>query len=429
MIRSIQWFCWAYVSLVTAGVVWAENWPGWRGPHGDGSTAEHGVVREWDAQNGTNIVWRSELKANGHASPIIWQDKVFLAGCELESTARTLACYDRETGTVVWRRKVFEATLESKHALNSYASGTPATDGELVFAAFLRPDGRIIPAPNVGSPRDITSGTMVVVCFDLEGREQWRASPGQFVSAHGFSSSPVVFEDLVIVNGDHDGDSYVVAFDKRTGTERWRVKRRHKIRSYATPLIRRIGGRDQMLLSGSMCIVSLDPRSGERIWNIEGPTEQFVASMVYDGNLAFMVCGYPDHYVFGIRPDGQGDVTETHVAWESTSARSYVPSPVVVGDYLIVADDRGTANCFGTADGEHLWKARIGSGFNASLVTAEGLVYLTDNDGKTTVIRPGPVLQVVAKNDLGEFVSASPAISGGDLYMRTHEALYRIGKR
>ena len=142
-----------------------------------------------------------------------------------------------------------------------------------------------------------------------------------------------------------------------------------------------------------------------------------------------MVCGYPDHYVFGIRPDGQGDVTETHVAWESTSARSYVPSPVVVGDYLIVADDRGTANCFGTADGEHLWKARIGSGFNASLVTAEGLVYLTDNDGKTTVIRPGPVLQVVAKNDLGEFVSASPAISGGDLYMRTHEALYRIGKR
>ena len=409
--------------------VHGENWPGWRGPRGDGSSREQEVPLHWDGDSGDNIAWKVTTNGVGHASPIVWGNRVFLCGCDLNTKERVLTCFDRRTGKVRWHRTVFQAELESIHGLNSYASGTPATDGKFVFTAFLEPDGRMVPAPNVGAPREITTGRIVVACYGMEGHEVWKVSPGEFVSAHGFSSCPVLFEDLMILNGDHDGESYVIALDKRTGEERWRVARRHKTRSYVTPLIREINGQTQMMMSGSMCIISLDPRTGQRLWNIEGPTEQFVASMVYDGNLAFMVCGFPDHFVMGLRPDGRGDVTRTHVAWESTSARSYVPSPVVLNGYLLVADDRGTANCFDATNGEPLWKGRLGSGFNPSLIHANGLVYFVANDGQVKIVRPGKSLQVVAENKLGDLVTASPAISQGQLFIRSHTKLFCIGEK
>ena len=168
---------------------------------------------------------------------------------------------------------------------------------------------------------------------------------------HGFCSSPVLYEDLVIVNGDHDGDSYVVALKRNTGETVWKVPRRHKTRSYVTPIIRKIDGRTQMVFSGSLCIVSMDPRTGKQHWRIEGPTEQYVASLVYDGKLFYMTAGFPTHHVMAIRPDGSGDVTNSHVLWHVTNARCYVPAPVVVNGYLLIADDRGTANCFDHRDG------------------------------------------------------------------------------
>jgi outer membrane protein assembly factor BamB len=231
----------------------------------------------------------------------------------------------------------------------------------------------------------------------------------------------------VIVNGDHDGNSYVVALDKQTGATVWKVPRAHGIRSYVTPLIREIDGRTQMVFSGSKTIVSLDPRDGSQHWKIDGPTEQFVASMVYDGKLLFMAAGFPTYHVMGIRPDGRGNVTDTHVAWHETNARCYVPSPVVVGDYLLVADDRGTANCFAASSGERFWQQRLGSQFSASLVTAGGLVYFVADDGVTKVVRPGPKLEVVAENPLGERCSSSPAIADGRIYLRGERDLFCIG--
>jgi outer membrane protein assembly factor BamB len=283
---------------------------------------------------------------------------------------------------------------------------------------------RTIPAPNVGTPRPITPGRMVVAAYDFAGHQKWLVRPGEFISAHGYCASPVLYKNLVIVNGDHDGDGYIVALDRETGQTVWKSPRPNNTRSYVTPIIREIDGRTQMVLSGSKCVASLDPNNGSTHWVIDGPTEQYVASMVFDGKLFFMAAGFPTYHVMGIRPDGRGNVTESHVAWEQTSAKCYVPSPVVIGHYLLVADDRGTANCFAAESGERLWQERLGSHFSASLVTAGGLAYFIADDGLTKVVRPGAQLEVIAENPLGEHCYSSPAIAHGCFFIRGEQHLY-----
>ena len=407
----------------------AEDWPQWRGPRGDGSSSDAGVPLEWDGQTGENITWKIPLPGTGHASPIVSGDTIFLVACLEETQQRVLLCLDRATGDERWRRIVLTSPLESKHQLNSYASSTPATDGKAVFVSFLKTTGERIPAPNVGTPREITSGEMVIACYNFAGELLWQQTPGPFVSAHGYCSNPVLFEDLVIVNGDHDGDSYVVALQKETGEIVWKAEREHQTRSYATPLLRTTAERIQLVFSGSKRIVSLDPRTGKRWWSIEGPTEQFVASMVDDGEQFYMAAGYPTYHVMAIDGSGSGDVTGTHVNWHVTNARCYVPSPVVVDRYLLVADDRGTANCFDTQSGERLWQERLGRHFSASLVTMNGLVLLIADDGVTSLVKPGPKLEVIAENRLGEWCYSSPAISDGQLFIRGEKHLFCIGTR
>lgn len=406
----------------------AENWPGWRGPRGDGTSLDTNVPISWDGTTGKNIAWKVAVPGEGHASPTIWGNHIFLVTCLLETKERALLALDRRTGKQLWKQTVVTSPLESKHTLNSFASSTPTTDGKLVYVAFLQVDGRTIPAPNVGRPRPITPGEMVVAAYDFEGNRQWMTKPGEFISAHGFCSCPVIFEDLLIVNGDHDGDSYVVALNRATGKTVWKTPRRHKTRSYVTPIIRKINGRHQMVFSGSKCIVSLDPRTGKMLWNVEGPTEQYVASMVYDNEKFYMAAGFPTHHVMAIRPDGKGDITDTqHVAWHTQEVKCYVPSPVLVDNYLIVADDRGTANCFETSKGERLWQGRMGSHFSASLVTAGGLVYFQADNGLTRVVKPGKDMEIVSENELGERAYASPAISNGQFFIRGEKHLYCIG--
>jgi outer membrane protein assembly factor BamB len=416
------------VGFVFANSALAENWPGWRGPTGDGVSREANVPVRWDGASLQNIAWKVSTPGSGHSSPIIWKDRLFLTACVDQTRERVLACYDRASGQQLWQRTVLTSLLETKHALNSFASSTPATDGELVYVSFLEVDGHTIPAPNVGkNVRPITPGTMVIAAYDFAGNQRWLVKPGEFISAHGYCASPVLFENLVIVNGDHDGDSYIVALDKQTGKTVWRTPRKHQTRSYVTPIIREIDGRTQMVVSGSLSVVSLDPRNGSCHWSIEGPTEQFVASMVFDGKLFFMAAGFPTYHVLGIRPDGRGDVTETHVAWHAKNATCYVPSPVVVNGYLLVPDDRGTANCFDAATGERLWQKRLGKHFSTSLVTAGGLVYFLADDGITNVVKPGPELEIVAENALGEHCYSSPAISNGCLFLRGEKHLFCIG--
>ncbi len=393
--------------LALAGRSHGEDWPQWRGPRGDGSSLETGVPVRWsDTQN---IAWKVEVPGAGHASPIVWRDKVFVATCIEDRKERVLVCFDRATGKPEWQQVVLRSPLEEKHHLNSFASSTPATDGQMVYVTFL-------------DQRD-----MVVAAYDFSGRQKWLVRPGTFSSKHGYCSCPVVFEDKVIVNGDHDGDAYLVALDRATGRTLWKVDRENKTRSYSTPIVRQIGPRTQMILSGNKCVASYDPRDGSRHWIIDGPTEQFVASVVFNGKLIFLTAGFPELHMMAIRPDGSGNVTDTHIAWRTRKGAGYVPSPIAEGKYFLAISDGGVASCFDADTGERLWMERLGTHYSGSLVSADGLVYFTSDDGVTTVVRPGPKLEVVAENKLGEACYASPAISNGQIFVRGERHLYAIG--
>lgn len=392
---------------ILASSACAEDWPGWRGPRGDGTSLERNVPTHWSATE--NIAWKTPIPGTGHASPIVWHDRVFLVWAVEENEARVLGCFDRRTGKLLWQETVLTAPLEDKHDLNSYASSTPATDGELIYVAFLDRE------------------SMLVAAYDFNGKQQWLARPGPFASKHGFCSCPVLFEDLVIVNGDHDGQSYVVALDRATGQTRWKIDRTNHTRSYSTPLVREIDGRTQMILSGNKCVASYDPRDGHQHWIIDGPTEQFVATCVYGQGLIFMTCGFPDYHILAIRPDGEGNVTDSHIAWRETKGASYVPSPIFADNYFLLTADGGVASCFQATSGDRVWMKRLGSHYSGSPVTAGGLVYFTDDEGITKLIRPGAEMEVVAENALGEPCYSSHAISHGNLFIRGEKHLYCIG--
>ena len=405
----------------------AENWPGWRGPRGDGTSLEKQAPVKWSVTD--NIAWKVAISGKGHSSPVIWGDKIFLLACLPEKEERVLMCLDRRNGKTLWQRTILKTPLESAHRLNSRASGTPVTDGKLVYVTVMKVDNRKIPAPNVGSPRLITPGAIVLAAFDLDGNKKWSKNVGEFVSAHGFNACPILYRDLVIINGDHDGNAYLAALDRETGKLRWKIDRENKTRSYATPIIRTIGKREQMILCGSKSVASYDPASGKQHWIIDGPTEQFVASMVYNSQYAFVTGGYPERHILSIRHDGHGNVTETHIAWRATRGAAYVPSPIVVGPYFLVVSDSGIASCFKAEDGTRFWMERLGGGHSASAITTNGLAYFVSDRGITSVLKPGPKFEVVAKNDLKELVSSSPAISQGQIFIRGQKHLYCIGNK
>jgi outer membrane protein assembly factor BamB len=418
----------AFVSFeVTSGLLsplaaLAENWPGWRGPRGDGSSLEPAVPTVWNGETGQNIAWKAAIPGTGHSSPVVWQDRVFLVSCVTssgsENADRVLFCLDRKTGSILWQKTVLQAPLEKKHTLNSHASGTPATDGQLVYVSFL--------APDFASLKERTPGDLVVAAYDLAGNLKWQVKPGRFASVHGFCTSPVLFEDKVIVNGDHDGDGYIVALARSDGHEVWRIARPYNTRSYVTPIIRELAGRTQMILSGSKCVASYDPRTGVQHWLMDGPTEQYVASLVDDGRFVYLTAGFPDKHILAIQPDGSGQISDEKIVWRTTRNCSYVPSPIICGDYFLITSDEGIGSCYLAQSGQLQWTARMGKHYSTSLVTAGGLVYFLADDGIMKVVRPGPKLDVVAENPLGEYCYASPAISQGQLFIRGDKNLYCI---
>ncbi|HXU78219.1 MAG TPA: PQQ-binding-like beta-propeller repeat protein [Methylomirabilota bacterium] len=390
-----------------AGVL-AEDWPCWRGPRLDGTSLETNVPVYWNATS--NIAWKTELPGAGHASPIVFGDRVFTVSASAETQERLLLCLDRKTGELLWKQKVLSAPFEQKHELNSFASSTPATDGERIYVSFLDRDH------------------MFAAAYDFQGKELWNNRPGPFSSMHGFCSSPLIYRDKVILNGDHDGDSYLVALSRTDGRMIWKTARENHTRSYCAPLIREMAGRQQMVLSGDKCVASYDPEEGERRWVIDGPTEQFVASPVYSEKtgLVYITGGFPAHHILAIRPNGTGNVTGTHIVWRTTKGAAYVPSPIIAGDYFLVVSDSGVAYCFEAANGNVAWTERLGVE-HASLVSAEGRVYFLNDRGVMNVVKPGPQFVRLAENDLGESFFASPAISRGQIFLRGEKHLFCIG--
>jgi outer membrane protein assembly factor BamB len=399
----------AGVLVVSLNSASAENWPAWRGPRGDGTSMEKNVPTHWGAAG--NVVWKTAVPGAGHASPIVWGDRVFTVTALPDTLERVLLCFERKTGRILWQQTVLRAPLEQKNAENSYASSTPAADGEKVYVTFQ--DGK----------------EMAVAAYDFFGKQLWLVRPGSFASPHGFSSSPVLFKDKVIVNGDHRGDSYIVALSRADGRTLWKTPRENHTLSYSTPLIRELAGRTQMFLAGDKCVASFDPNDGSRHWVIDGPSEEFVASSVYNqrAGLLFISSSYPERHLLAIKPDGRGNVTQTHVAWRTTQGAPYVPSPIAEGDYLLTVNNfSNVAFCYEAATGKIVWQEQLGK-HHASPVSANGLVYFLDDNGVMNVVRPGPEFARVARNEIGEKTFASPAISEGQIFLRGDKHLFCIG--
>jgi len=393
--------------LITGSVTKAQNWPCWRGPNGDGTTIETNLPLRWDSV--TNVVWKIPVPGTGYSSPVIWNDKLFLVSALLETHEKILLCYDCKKGDLVWQKTVLRTAFEQKHDNNSYASGTPATDGNLIYVSFL--DGKDV----------------VVAAYDFSGKQVWMQRPGTFFSPHGYSCSPALFEDKVIINGDSQGDSFVAALSKTDGHIIWKVLHEKPAHSFSTPIFRKMAGKMQMIFCGNREIASYNPNDGSKYWYVSGPSEDFCSSPVYNekSGLLLVSSAWPERILFAIKPDGKGDVTKSKVVWQSKKGAYYVPSPVCTDDYLFTTMTTGEVHCIEIATGKILWLQKMGQQYS-SPVLANGLVYMPNDEGVITVIKPGPKFEYVAKNPIGEKMYASPAISNGKIYIRGFQHLFCI---
>lgn len=402
---------WVGLLTLIPSVCTSENWPAWRGPSGDGISREKGVPKEWDGTN--NVTWKTVVPGEGHSSPIVWGERLFLTTTLKATQERCLLCFDRGSGTLLWQKTVVSAPLEPKNSENSYASSTPATDGEKVYVTFL--DGKDV----------------VASAYDFEGKQVWFVRPGQFYSQHGFSHNPTLFEDKVILVCDSKGENFIGAISRADGRTIWKVQRDKASQSYSPPLIRDMAGRLQMLVPGNQAVTSLSPQDGKILWVVNGQSEDAVITPVFNERtgLVLTCSSWPKRVLLAINPDGEGDVTQSKVVWSSNEGAPYVPSPISVGDWFFTSGfATKEAFCYDAGTGKVLWREKMGL-HHASPVSADGLVYFLNDDGVAHVVKAGPSYELLARNDLGEKTYASPAISEGQIFLRGFKNLYAIGER
>lgn len=386
-----------------------ENWPCWRGPRGDGSSLETQVPTRWSATE--NVTWKTRIPGSGHSSPIVWDERVFLTTALPDAQERQLVSLERKTGAILWRETVLRAPLEAKNSENSFASSTPATDGRRIYTTFL--DGKEV----------------VVAAYDFSGKQLWLVRPGGFYSQHGFSHTPVLFDGKVIVACDSKGENFIVALDGIDGRTVWKVPRNNPTQSYSAPLIHQMGGRLQMVIPGNKAVTGYDPRDGKLLWVTDGPSEDCVITPVFNeqAGLVLSCSSWPKRELVAIRPDGVGNVTKEKIAWATATGAPYVPSPISVGSYFLTSSFSKEVFCFEAATGRVVWQQPAGL-HHASPVSANGLVYFLNDDGVAHIFRVGENPELVARNELGEKTYASPAISRGQLFLRSFSNLYCIGR-
>jgi outer membrane protein assembly factor BamB len=305
---------------------------------------------------------------------------------------------------------------EITSALTGYAAATPATDGKHVVAFF---------------------GSAGAVCCDLDGRRRWRKDLGDFESELGIASSPVIYKEMVILVCDHDGDrfnsfdSYLIALDLKTGDTRWKTERRGLHRSWSTPIVvpaidaKSGKATTELIVAGENELRGYDPDSGAALWSVSGLTSWVAPSPVFGHGLIFAASG-KDGPTLAVRPGGRGDVTETHVVWSERRGAPYVSSPLVYGDHLYTATEGGVVTCRDARTGTIAWRRRLEGRFFASPAAGGDMIYLAADSGKTFVLAAGAEFELRAENDLGEEILASPALSGGSIFLRTRHRLYCI---
>ena len=408
--HAVRWFGILALALCIGRSAGAEeNWPRWRGPQGDGHSTDTSVPATWDA---SAITWKTNIAGRGQSSPIIWGDRIFLTTAVDDGRQRFVVCIDRRNGDKLWEQKVpWQGEPEKLHKMNSWASATCATDGEHVVAFF---------------------GRGGLHCYSVEGKHLWSRDLGPFDgNPWGTAACPVIVDDLVIQNGDNDVQAFLLAVDKRTGQEVWRRERPQK-RGWSTPVLLETGERRELLLNGDTGVTAYDPATGVELWFCKSFNGRGEPTVTPGKDLVYLVNGKPGD-MYAVRPGGRGDVTATHMAWH-TARRSGrdLPSPILIGNHLIVVSMNGIATCYDSGSGRVLWNERLGGNFAASPIAANGLAYFQVDDGQVIVIEPGSSLKIVARNDLSasadEIFRASPAVSHGQIFLRSDQVLYCIGE-
>lgn len=385
----------------------ADDWPAWRGPRGDGISTEANAPVAWSPEKG--IVWKTQLPGLGRSSPIVAGDCVYVTAGTPEDSARRVLCINRHSGKILWNTIVHQGPPGKMHQHNTTASSTPATDGRHVYAVF---------ADDVG---------LTVAALTCDGEIVWKASPGSFYSNHGFAASPVIYREGVIINGQQDGTAFVTMLDGNSGKELWRYTPAVNQRSFSTPVLTTNEGRHLLILTGSQQTAALDPTTGELIWSVQGPSEKFVCTPSVGHGMVFSFAGSPDKKSLAVRLGGHGDVTESHVAWRSERSMPYVPSPLLVGEYLHVVNDIGIYTCIEPKTGTVLHTARAAGSTYSSPIAAAGRIYLFEDTGRCTIFENRPGFHVLARNEIGEEVYTTPALANGQLFVRSVNALFCIG--
>jgi outer membrane protein assembly factor BamB len=424
-----------------------EDWPQWRGPSGNGVSSETDLPTNWSVDS--NIVWKAALAGLGGSSPIVMGDRVFvtsqignaavrggshpqlarddpslvaeenpMGGRRSEPQEDTselflvIEAFNRSNGNKFWEYRVLATgPFPELHEKHNLATPTPITDGEHLYAWF---------------------GNGLIVCLDMKGNLLWSRHIGQeyspFQIQWGHASSPVLYKDLIILLCDHDRASYLLALDKRTGKEQWKKDRGTGRVSYSTPLVFPGPFRDELIVNSSERIDAYNPLNGELLWHVGSPRQSPIPSPVFHDSVIYMSRGYRNSDFLAIRPGGIGDITESHILWRTPTGASYVPSILYYDGLLYMSSDIGMVTCAEASTGEQVWRQRLHGVFFASPAAADGKVYFVSETGETFVVRAGREPHILARNNLGERFIASPAISGGHLFLRSDENLFCIGK-
>ncbi|MCH2203013.1 MAG: PQQ-binding-like beta-propeller repeat protein [Fuerstiella sp.] len=409
----------AGILTVTLTIVQAADWQQFRGPRGSGISNEKNLPVTWGPDE--NITWKASLPGPGNSSPIVSTGRVFVACATDQGRNRGLHCFDRRDGSELWIQTVRYSEIAPTHTQNPYGASTPVADGQRVV---------------------IWHGTLGLYCYDFEGRGLWHTDLGEFSHVYGYASSPVIHDGKVILNFGPGNRTFMTAVDLNTGDILWQTEepggfstRKPKIvGSFSTPVIVEIEGQEQIICTMPTRVVAYDPESGQIIWTCDGPPNPstdlvYTSPLIADGiGVAMTGARGP---AFAFRLGGSGNVTDTNRLWDiEKSQPDRLGSGVIIEGHIYVANaDVGTAQCLELQTGNQVWRARLPGANWGSIVYADGRIYVTGRDGTTSVFVPNPrQLELIASNKLGESSDSTPAISNGQIFLRTDLHLFCIGQ-
>ncbi len=393
--------------LLTSFAAHADDWPQFRGPTGQGHSAEHEVPFEWGEDH--NVMWKVPVTGEGWSSPVVSEGRIWLTTATIDDEGASLRAlaFDARTGSELVNSEVFRMTdARLLNFKNTHASPTPIVEGDRVYVHF---------------------GAAGTAALTSSGEIVWKTR-FPYISQHGNGGSPVLYQDLLILNCDGFDEAFVVAVDKNTGKVRWKTNRRRPIsQAYTTPVVIRVGDRDQIISIGAFRSTAYDPESGDEIWSVNYPDGfSNVPSPVYGNGLVYIATGFQQPSLLAVRVDGEGDVTETHVEWIRRRSVPLTPSPLLVGEELYIVSDLGVLSCLDAATGEPHWQHRIVGNVSASPLYVDGRIYFLSEEGVTTVIAPGKEFNLIATNSIDGWTLASMAVSNGSIFLRSMDHLYRF---